>query len=41
MRVVPEFSKNYGLLNGTSLEKIDGGLFGSRFSLFTEQKAKK
>jgi hypothetical protein len=43
MRVVPKFSKNYGLSNETSLEKIGGGLFVSRF--FTvysaEQKAEK
>jgi hypothetical protein len=38
MRMVPEFSKNYGLLNETSLEKIGGGLFGSRF--FTVYRAK-
>jgi hypothetical protein len=38
MRVVPEFCKNYGLLNETSLEKIGGGLFGSHF--FTVYRAK-
>jgi hypothetical protein len=27
MRVVPEFSKNYGLLNEKSLEKIGGFTF--------------
>jgi hypothetical protein len=36
--MVPKFSKNYGLENGTSLEKIGGGLFVSRF--FTVYRAK-
>jgi hypothetical protein len=41
MRVVPEFSKNYGLLNETFLEKICGGLFGSRFFTVYRAKSKK
>jgi hypothetical protein len=38
MRVVPKFSKFYGLSNETSLEKIGRGLFVSRF--YTVYRAK-
>jgi hypothetical protein len=41
MRVVPKFSKDYGLLNETSLKKIGGGLFGSRFFTVYREKSKK
>jgi hypothetical protein len=41
MRVVPEFSKKYGLLNKTSLKNIVGGLFVSLFFTVYRAKSKK
>jgi hypothetical protein len=41
MRVVPEFSKNYGLLNETSFEKIGGGAFWFTFFHCLQSKKQK